>query len=1032
MPINNFPIFVRSYYSFLAGCRSPADLLKTAVKAGYRTVCLVDRDGFYGAPEFFKEARRLGVKPLLGVSFPSESVTLLCLNQGGFVRANEVITKRNFAGNSAGPHRQADIRGLSAGRREESPYSGSVVPDLLENGWKGNVVVTSSGKVQSVLAERSRNRLYAAYHVGGTTDLATLDGGGQVQPFAVTDVAWLDSEDVEVCRILQAICARSRGDIQKLETDAAEMPHRRRQLADLIDISAMSSAPPAALCAAAAGAAKSAPLSASCPAGAAALSAAAGFAEAADLDGLFTGTPVFPRFEALAPQEEAALLKKRCEKGLRRRYRAVLPAVRARMEWEFGIIRRNGYAGYFLVVDDIVRRGSLSCGRGSAAASIVCYLLGITQVDPIKQGLHFQRFLSDSRTEPPDIDVDFPWDERKRIREYVFRRYPGKAALVADHVTFGPRSSLRESAKAAGYGEKECRRFVDLGLEGDHQKVPKNVRVLSSRLRGIPRYIGTHTGGIVITPVGIEQFSHTQPAAGGFPAIAWDKKGTREAGLVKIDVMGSRSLAVLRDTKASVAQIHGHKPDLQNRRIQHDPQTREMIAAGDTVGVFYIESPATRAVLKRMRSPNLAHLIVATSIIRPAAKEYLTEYLERLSGKSWQPLHPALSAILQNTLGVMVFQEDICRVLENLCGFDPAEADAFRRDLSRTDRDLLLPGWRRRFFLLGCRNGVGETVLSEVWDMICSFRGYSFCKSHSASYASLAYKLAYLKAHFPLELLTAVINNGGGYYERQVYLSAVRRAGFAVRMPDVNKSRVEYTVEDAALRIGLSQLRRLPVAFSRRLVADREVNGPFVTLEDFRRRMRPAGRIEELLGRGGCLGSLDLQRKHSLSAPDFARIGVPHAGATTGNLQTTLFRTESSFPAECSWAKMVAEELSSLGLFASCHPVTPFRARRRGTDEEGPPLVDSRTLIRHTGETIRILCYLCGGKEVETRRKEHMGFLCFEDEYGMFQATVYPRTYRRLLPALRRGRVFRVSGRIELEHGAVGSPSLVLQELSPP
>ncbi len=973
------PLFVRSHFSFLTGCRSPSDLLDAAVRAGYASVILADEGGFYGAPEFFREARRRGLEPLLGVSFPEDALTLLCLNLRGFERANEIVTARKRSPPAAHP--------------DEPLRPGGLVADLCDRGWEGLLVLSTVPAVLKELANRGRKRLYASLSFGKRNrEIGAFAREYGVTVFARTDSVWLCESDLEVYRVLDSIAARS-GDRRPCRTLG-----RSESLPAPAGLEAFFHSTPDAV------------------------AAARSYAASADLGPLFSSVPVFPSFRSYSPADEYRLLKRRCEQGLAKRYGGPSHAVARRIEYEMEVIRRKGYAGYFLVVDDIVRRCSRSCGRGSSAASIVCYLLGITQVDPLKHGLSFERFLCDSRIDPPDIDVDFPWDERSRAFDFVFRHYTGRSGMVADHITFGPRSSLREAAKARGFREGEARAFVGLGLEGRLREVPEAVRSLALRLSGIPRHLGTHTGGVVITPWPIERVSHTQPSSAGLPVIAYEKQGAREAGMVKIDLLGNRSLAVLRDAELLAGRETGRPVNLDSLRPTEDPGTRRLIRRGDTLGVFYIESPATRTLLKRMKLGDFGHLVAATSIIRPAAKEYVGEYLERLGGAPWRPIHPRLLETLRETFGVMVYQEDIARVAIDLCGFDPGAADALRRTLAGRDREHYLPGWKRRFFEQGRRQGVDDASLLKTWEMILSFQGYSFCKAHSASYAGLAFKLAYLKAHYPLLYMTAVINNGGGFYGRQVYLNAVRRMGFRLLLPDVNRSSFEYSTEGGALRVGLSQLRGLSSAFLERLLSERSSRGAFADCSDFRLRLRPAEREAKALVRSG---SFDELAGNSSRSAVFEALR-PAAG------QTDLFAAAApSCEPPLSAGKRLADEIESLGLMVTSHPVAPFRDRAAGggAGRGEEPLIDSRGFADSPAKRVRLLCYLASGKEVETRGRDCMCFVCFEDEYGMFQGVLYPRTYRALLPELRKRRVFCATGVVEHEGGV---PIFVVEQLLRP
>ncbi|MEE8591146.1 MAG: DNA polymerase III subunit alpha, partial [Spirochaetia bacterium] len=641
------------------------------------------------------------------------------------------------------------------------------------------------------------------------------------------------------------------------------------------------------------------------------------------------------------------------------------------------MIRCKGFSGYFLVVRDIVRRCSRTCGRGSSAASIVSYLLGITHVDPLRHNLDFDRFLNYQRSDPPDIDVDFPWDERDKVLRYVFDSYPGCVGMVADHVTFGPRSAVRESAKAYGLPEREIGEMVKYYKYGEAQRIPGFLLSAARAIQGLPRHLGTHCGGVVITPGAITEYTHVQSSPLGYPLIAWDRDSAQGARLVKIDLLGNRSLAVLRDTIELVnRQISGAAPPASKLTWDgldgvENRETRRMIARGDTVGIFYVESPATRQLLRKMGRGDYEHLVMATSIIRPAANRCTREFLLRLHGAPYR----ALSPVLDQTYGLMIYQEDISRVATTEAGFSPGQADRLRKTLSARFGSSALERFRKLFFSKGARRGTPVAALAQLWDMICSFQGYSFCKAHSASYALLSFKLAYLKYHFPLQFFVSVIDNGGGYYSRQTYLNECRRLGVAILLPDVNRSEVAYTAEGGALRIGLGQLRGISRTFVQKLLNERGRGGLFTGYADFLRRLSPGLLEIRVLVRSGALDGIS-------------------EGMFRPQLLWRYFRTERieglfarEIPAVPDYPEGVKllDEIRTLGLLVSRHPVSIFRsrARRLGKRLGFPHLIRSQELPRFIGRQVSLAGLVASGKEVLTRTGEPLVFVSFEDEFSL-------------------------------------------------
>jgi error-prone DNA polymerase len=554
----------------------------------------------------------------------------------------------------------------------------------------------------------------------------------------------------------------------------------------------------------------------------------------------------------LSRDEAWELLKKRSYEGSIRRYGSITRPVQERLDRELEIVRAKGFAGYFLVVADIVTRSPRTCGRGSAAASLISYALGITHVDPVRYDLYFERFLNMGRVDPPDIDVDFAWDERDEVLAHVLSLYgEDRAAMVCNHLCFRGRASVREVAKVYGLPEdeigrvtKRLSRFWAAGSAEEMIRVHplfKDVRLQrpwpeilrwAGRLEGRPRHLSVHCGGVVIVPGAIWDHVPVQPSAKGVNVIHWEKDQTEDAGLVKIDLLGNRSLAVIRDTLAAVEEHHGVAIPYERFNPIEDTRTRELVRRGDTVGVFYVESPAMRQLQEKTMTGDFERLVVHSSIIRPAANTYIREYVRRLRGGAYRAIHPILDDLMAETFGIMVYQEDVAKVAIALAGFDAASADDLRKVLSKKHKEKRLADYRERFFRGSEARGFDRDTAGAVWEMILSFGGYSFCKPHSASYALVSFKSAYLRAHYPAEFMAAVISNQGGYYSTFAYISECRRMGLEILPPDVNAASIPYTGCNGAVRTGLMQVQKMKEA-SREAVVEGRRSGPYRSLEEF-------------------------------------------------------------------------------------------------------------------------------------------------------------------------------------------------------
>jgi DNA polymerase III alpha subunit len=993
----------RSYYSLLRGCRSPDQICRFAREHGVSAVGMADINNFYGLIAFLLAAGRHGVRPVPGVVIRKDGRDLLTayvMSRAGFSAACRALT----------------------GMLTDAEGAFDPVAALADGGWEGLSILSAHPDVLDRLARRGREGLYVRLDYGRPfSHLAGLARDRGLPAMAVNETAFLDETDARLFPLLRAMdlnVTLERVPPEELEGCAPAGAALR--YADADAMARFFSAVPEAL------------------------ANADRVAREADATGIISPRFVFPSFDGLTEAETFGMLRRLCAEGADRRYGGMRPDISARLDYELAIIREKGFASYFLVVRDIVRQCPRTCGRGSAASSIVSYLLGITHVDPLRYNLFFERFLNRGRNDPPDIDVDFPWDEREKTLRYVFDTYPGRAGMVANHVTFGPRSAVREPAKAMGLPEDEQAALVRAFLQGRSERIPPFIREAAARIRGFPRNLGTHCGGVVITPGPITDYTHVQTSALGWPLIAWEKDATEEAGLVKIDLLGNRSLAVLRDTLELVERGHGRRLEWESFNPLEDPATRDLIAGGGTLGVFYVESPATRQLLTKMRTGDYEHLVIASSIIRPAANQYIQTFVKRLHGAPYRPLHPLIEGTLAETYGVMVYQEDVSRVAMDLAGFPIEDADRLRKILSKKDRELKLPDFRERFFKGARGRGVADPVIQRVWDMILSFDGYSFCKAHSASYAQVSYRVAWLKRFYPLEFMASVINNGGGFYGRQTYVDECRRMGFPILPPDVNASRWEYTVERAAagagcvstpsadaapadaaeaapavpagaaaLRVGLGQLKDVRREAAQAIVEERDRGGPYAGFADFLRRTPCRFEDVRILIRSGALDSVS----EGLTRPQLFFRWLT-AGADEGlGFQPPPPPQVGDYPARVK----LADELATLGIVVSQDPVALFRPRiQRIVERRGlRPFITSADIPGNRGRRVWIAGVMVTAKEVVTHARQPMIFVSFADELAVFETVLFPDAFQRFHPLLDDGWAFLVHGRVQDDLGAL-------------
>ncbi len=1063
-------LHVHTHFSFGIGASSPETLAEAAAKRDFRALACTDTNGVYGVIEFQRACEAAGVRPILGAHLVTDDEETLAIatDERGWAALCRAITRIHWDGKDAedaeSGNSEARVGMLAEEGAQGVGRSGSQArPDgvgmptraerqqthtlssHLANDRDGLVLLSSdTAFLERVLRRSGPRDLYAELRPGKERHAVVAESRRLGLPAAVTaGVVMAHPEDWSRHRLLRAIHLNTT--LSALEQrvaahDAtARLSPRDAWLRPTADI------------------ARAFP---DCPE---AVHAAAEIAERCEYR-IPIGRVVAPRFADARDAFER--LQALAYAGAERRYGTVAPVTRERLERELGIIRAKGFADYFLVVQDIVRHAPTHCGRGSVANSMVSYCLGITHVEPLGAGLLFERFLNPERRDPPDIDLDFPWDERDAVLGYVFRHYPHpQAAMVANHNTFRLRGALREVAKVHGrpageirevtrripwYDEEPLDQLLASHPNFQALDLPAGWRELARQaepLVGIPRHLSVHPGGVVIVPTALTDYVPTEPAVktlDGFPdltvpVIQFEKDGAEDAGLVKIDLLGNRSLAVIRDAIAAVQAHTGRLIDYTSSDPSDDEATKALFRTGRTMGVFYTESPASRALCAKSRADTFELLVLNTSIIRPASNRFIRTYLERLHGAPYEPLHPVLRDTLADTFGVMVYQEDVVNVCATFAGMSLATADGLRKSLSKKRPAKQLAGYAEEFFTGALALGRDVETVKRVWEMIMSFAGYSFCKGHSASYIQVAQHSCYLRAHYPAEFMAAVLANGGGFYHPFAYVAEAMRMGLVVLPPDVNASEFRCTGRDGTLRIGLQFVKELSADGATRLLVAREdaedaedaKDGtlpppplrplrPFISLSDLRERTGLAPSDLRALIKVGALDSIagDWTRPMMLWMVD-SKDGKD--GKDAGSL-LSISSSSASSASSSSVPRLKAyplerrrqEEYAALGFITDEHPMrlhAESLARFR--------LCPSTELHRHVGEHVLAAGMLTTAKPVHTLKDEPMQFATFDDGEGLIETVLFPQVFHDRGHVLFDQGPFIFRGKVEEEFGSV-------------
>ena len=706
---------------------------------------------------------------------------------------------------------------------------------------------------------------------------------------------------------------------------------------------------------------------------------------------------------------------------------------------ELAIIRDKGYADYFLIVEAITSRTPRTCGRGSGAASIVAYLLGITHVDPVRHNLFFERFLSPERKDPPDIDVDFAWDERDAIQLAVLEENgaPVRAAMVANHVGFRARGAIHEIAKVYGLPEAEImnvtRRLAQFAwledpverLDGrprfkdvDFEPPWPEILAQAVALEGHPRHLSVHSGGVVLVPDALADHVPVEIAPKGVPIVQWEKDQVEDYGLVKMDLLGNRSLAVIRDAVAAVERNTGLAIDERTWNPIDDPDTQRLMQEGNTIGVFYVESPSMRQLQRKARVGDFDHLVIHSSMIRPAANRFIREYVRRLHGGAYEPLHPALTHTLDETYGIMCYQEDVTKVSMELAGLTLAQAEGLRKALSQKRPVKPLRAYQAEFYAGAGARGVTRDVIDKVWEMILSFAGYSFCKPHSASYAMVSFRSGWLRAHYPAEFMAAVISNQGGYYSTFAYVSEAKRMGLAGPASGRERERPRVHGEGTRDPRGADAAQGTPRGATEALLAERGAGGSVSLVRRTCARACRFARATRSCSSRRARSTRSPRGGHgrSFSGSSISTAGdEPPAPARARDARPRPLRPPAvAAPRARGYdrATMLRHEVETLGFLLSAHPLEPYERAMRGRG-----VIAARDLDRHAGRRVRVLGWHVSSKLVQTKDLEPMEFLAFEDTTAIYDVTLFPDAYRRFCHLLTNTRPFLLTGLVEEDFG---------------
>ena len=920
----------RSYYSLLRAPLSVAALLDRAAQLGYSALALADVNAMYGLADFLQTARKTSIQPIIGVEILTDRqhATLIAETSVGYRNLCRITSARNIDPDFC------LVRALSR------HHMGVIVicsqPSLL-------------GKLQPILQE---NYLFAPAH-------APIDWAGlpNVKSIAASTFNILDDADIPIAKVLHKIRSLS------VAGPGPADPTDFTRLISEPDLRCLFQRNPQAI------------------------HNAEQIQQRCNFDPL-KGPRHLPKVKLPPGKTADRELARLCHIGLARRYNPLPAGVVRRMETELAVIRKNRFTDYFLVVGRIVdfarQNGIPNEVRGSAAGSLVAHCMGFTRVCPIENRLYFERFMNPGRTDCPDIDIDLCWRRRDEVIDFCYKNWGlDHVAMICNINRYRRRSALRDVARcfdlpAAQISELTRKRNGDTPI---HR--------LARQILGVPRHIGLHCGGIVITPSPVRGLAPLEFATKGVIATQYDKDAAEPLGLIKIDLLGNRALSTVNDAvrfanssrtaAPRLSSLAPAKPPLDVDAIDpEDPQTARMLSLGDSLGVFQCESPGMRQLLRGLKIRNRKDVAIALSLIRPgpAAGGSKAEFIARhIHHKPFTYLHPKMKDIFADTCGVMLYQEDVMRIAVEIAGYTIADADRFRSEVSKRVSAARLQAHYTDFVYHRAEAaGIDRSTAEAIWEQILRFAAYSYCKAHATVYANIAWQTAWLKSAHPVAFYCSIFNNHHGMYPLRVYVWDAIRHGIRILPPHVNFSDAEWSCRGNTIRAGLGIIKGISRTAIEQIITQRALR-PFADLADLRSRVsfrRPE--LHDLIHVGACdhLGpTRPIMLAHAADVP-------PKPG------QRLLFdlynHTPAGKPLDYDRLARLKAEIDVTAIAFSLHPAVLLRTRH----------VPAAQLDRYINKTVTVAGFVAAARRAATSDGRTMGFVTIEDHSGLAEVSFFP------------------------------------------
>jgi error-prone DNA polymerase len=1017
-------LHVHSQYSFLDGASTLDTLLEKAKTLGMSAMALTDHNRLTGAIRFYEKARALGIKPILGAEIHLEGnhhLTLLCKDRAGYSNLCRLLTEAHLSAHDSQPCVTGDMLcRFHTGLIALSGCAQGELPKLIEKG-KLRKARRAVQFYRGLFGDDFFVELIRHPSRDGTplsNKLAAFARDQCIPVVATNNVHYTEMQDYRIKELLNAIDQNipisMLTDYRTVEQYLKSPKEMARHFKDLPK----------------------------------ALSTTLEIASRCNLE-LELGTLHFPEFDVPPGETGYSYLRKLAFAGVSGKYSSLTPEIESRLENELETIDHLGFCSYFLVVWDIVRwarkRGIKCQARGSAVDSLVVYALDISIVDPIHYNLLFERFMHPLRHEPPDIDLDIDRRRRDEVRDYIYRKYGDENVCCVGTInTYMARGAIRDTGKALELPqeviEEACNGIHYLSasrlLEKSETLPELKVNTLYKKpelesffhlcasIDGFPKHLSVHLGGLLIGDKRLSELVPLERSSGGDIISQYDKDDIEKLGIVKMDLLALPTITVIEESIGNIKKNRNLDIDIDTIPTD-DAGVFAMLREARTIGIFQLESPAQREMAGRLLPQCFEDIIVSISLVRPGPLKSNMDksYLARRHGKETVTfLHPNLKDALAETLGVILYQEQVLKVAHDLVGMTYAEADGFRRAMTHERTEAEMEKMRHTFTSRAAEHNIDFDIAEQVLEQLAAFAAYGFCKAHAIAYSVLSYQMLWLKYHYPAEFFAALLSNQPmGYYPPRVLTADAKRFGVKILPPDVNRSLDCYSVEKKAIRISLTQIKGIAAETVRSILHER-AKAKFTSLRDFALRTNTGYPMLEKLLKVGAFDSLGSRRALSLELSSLEHLKHRSYASTLPLFENAISSDSAITPARrARKANMLAErELLSLDL--SAHPFDFYHLPPDFTRIKDLP-------SRGTGETVKIAGSVIRYQTPPTRNGNRVVYIIVEDGTGVADITVFSDVQENYGNVLFRSGWIAAKGKIQRR--GPRALSIIAQELYP-